>query len=186
MTAVVDAERADLGGNLRHGDDHTFCPTVWSYLIDRFAIRSVLDVGCGEAHAVAWFNRLGVYAVGVDGLPLNVNRAVHPIVHHDLTGGPFTMPVDLVWSCEVAEHIDVAHLLSYLETLTNGKVVAMTHALPGQGGHHHVNEQPAEYWIEHMERRGYRLHPCTDIVRNLAADPWMTYFRQTGLVFVRR
>lgn len=180
--AVIDQTRLDLGGNIRHGDPFTFCPRVWTYLIDRFAVRSVLDVGCGEGHAVAWFNRNLVYAVGIDGLPLNVHRAVHPIVQHDITEFPFKMPVDLVWSCEVAEHIDPAYVECYVDTLCNGKVIAMTHAIPGQGGHHHVNEQPTEYWVEMLQGRGYRVLPMLE--RNLVED-WYTYFQSTGLVFVR-
>jgi SAM-dependent methyltransferase len=183
--AVIDADRPDLGGNLRHGDDHTFCPTVWSYLVDRFAVRSVLDVGCGEGHAVAWFNRLGVYAVGIDGLSRNVARAVHPIIGHDICSThDFVMPVDLVWSCEVAEHIDEAYVDNYLNVLSNGKIVAMTHAVPGQGGYHHVNEQPQVYWVQKMLQRGYDLHSSTGITRNLV-EPWGTYFRDTGMVFIR-
>ena len=29
--------------------------------------------------------------------------------------------------------------------------VAMTYAPPGQGGYHHVNCQPKEYWIENLK-----------------------------------
>ena len=180
---VLDPDRPDLGGNIRHGDSHTHCPVLWQYLIDRFAIRSMLDVGCGEGHAVDWFNRHGVYAVGIDGLPLNIERAVHPIIRHDLKRCPFDMPVDLVWSCEVAEHIDEQYVDNYLNTLACGTIVAMTHAVPGQGGYHHVNEQPAEYWITEMKRRGYELHPDTAYGRHV--EPARTYFGQTGLIFTR-
>jgi hypothetical protein len=35
-------------------------------------------------------------------------------------------------------------------------------ATPGQGGTHHVNEQPLSYWTEHFAQCGYRLF---DIIR---------------------
>ncbi len=186
MLTVTDNARADLGGNLRHGDANTLCPTLWRYLIDRFALRSMLDVGCGEGHAVAFFSRAGVYAFGIDGLRANVDRAVTPIGLHDLLSGPFYMPVDLTWSCEVAEHIEPSKVGFFLDTLANGRVVAMTHAVPGQDGYHHVNCQPAEYWIEHMAARGYGLAQSQESFRQIAAlDPVPNYFARTGLVFVR-
>lgn len=182
---VTTPQRPDLGGNLHHGDDATHCPQLWSYLIDRFAVRSMLDVGCGEGHAVSWFYRNDVYAVGIDGLFENVARAVTPIVHHDLTESAFHMPVDLVWSCEVAEHIDVRYVEIYLNTLANGSVVAMTHAVPGQGGWHHVNEQPPDYWIVGMRQRGYELHAAATRIARAVTEGWPTYFNSTGLIFVR-
>src|SRR5271166_1318469 len=69
MEAIVsDQERPDLGGNYRYGDVSKFVPTLWRYLVDRFAVKSVLDVGCGEGHAVNFFHKLGVVAHGIDGL----------------------------------------------------------------------------------------------------------------------
>ena len=181
-----DYDRPDLGGNVRHGDTFTWCPGLWSYLIDRFAVRSMLDVGCGEGHAVAYFERQGVKAHGIEGLLTNVRRAVTPVALHDLTVSSYVMPVDLVWSCEVAEHIDSDKVDFYLDTLANGKVVSMTHAVPGQGGHHHVNCQPREYWIERMVKRGYFLSTENDLFLDLSKkEAAFNYFSQTGLVFLR-
>ena len=119
-TSVFDPARPDLGGNVRHGDAWTYHPALWRYLVGRFGVRSVLDVGCGEGHAVRFFHALGVIAHGIDGLLINVQRAVYPIALHDLLAGPYIMPVDLVWSCEVAEHIDQEKVDHYLDTLANG------------------------------------------------------------------
>ena len=88
MVFVTDSARPDLGGNMRHGDIHTACPALWRYLVERFAVKSVLDVGCGEGHAVSFFQRLGVMAHGIDGLRTNVARSVVPIALHDLLTGP--------------------------------------------------------------------------------------------------
>ena len=179
---VTDQERSDLGGNMRHGDAYTWSPNLWKYLVERFAIRSVLDVGCGEGHAVLFFHRLGLFSHGIDGL---IQQSVVPICKHDLLVSPYIMPVDLVWSCEVAEHIDPDKVDNFLDTLSNGRIVAMTHATPGQLGHNHVNCQPAEYWIEHMNRRGYELSSDTHIFRNIKEEcPW-THFSRSGLVFLR-
>jgi SAM-dependent methyltransferase len=184
---VTDPARADLGGNLRHGDVYSFTPTLWTFLIERYAAESVLDVGCGEGHFVKYLRRKGVNVHGIDGLRANIMRAVTPIALHDLLTGPYVMPVDLVWSCEVAEHIVEEKVDHYLDTLTNGRIVAMTHALPGQVGYHHVNCQPPEYWIARMAQRGYGLTPETNHCRALAAkEGYASYFQKSGLVFVRR
>jgi 2-polyprenyl-3-methyl-5-hydroxy-6-metoxy-1,4-benzoquinol methylase len=176
MVHVVDQERPDLGGNMRHGDIHTWAPVLWRYFIDRFGIQSVLDVGCGEGHAVLFFHRLGIRAHGIDGLPTNIRRAVTPIALHDLLSSPYVMPVDLVWSCEVAEHIAEEKVHHYVDTLVNGRIVAMTHAVPGQAGHHHVNCRSKEYWVKLITDRGYTLSEDNDIFIDIS---------KTGLVFVR-
>ena len=186
MSAAHDPNRPDLGGNIVYGDENTWAPKLWRYLRDRFAIRSMLDVGCGEGHAVDFFQRMGVYAHGIDGLMSNVHRAVIPIAHHDLLTGPYVMPVDFVWSCEVAEHIDPAKVWNYTATLANAKVIAMTHAVPGQGGHHHVNCQPADYWVEKMRGHGYSIYHGNEMLRQLSSrDETWNYFQKTGLLFIR-
>ena len=96
------------------------------------------------------------------------------------------MPVDMVWSCEVAEHIDPAKVDNYLDILSNGTVVAMTHAVPGQDGYHHVNCQPQEYWVDKMVSRGYRLSEDIATFKEIAGrEQTGTYFSRTGLVFVK-
>jgi SAM-dependent methyltransferase len=184
---VTDEARPDLGGNIRHGDGNTFCPKLWSYLIERFALRSMLDVGCGEGNAVHYFHQRGVYAHGIDGLLKNVKNAVIPISLHDILVGPFLMPVDLVWSCEVAEHIHPHLVGNFIDTLANGKIVAMTHALPNQAGYHHVNCQPPEYWINLMAAKGYVLERSQEAFKAVSAkEEFPTYFSASGMVFVRQ
>lgn len=184
---VTDDLHPDLGGNLYGGDDACFIRNLWDYLIDRYAIRSVLDIGCGEGYSVSYFHRRGLFAHGIDGLPQNVERAVCPIALHDLTVRPYLMPVDLVNCIEVVEHIEEKFLENLLETLANGRIICMTHAIPGQDGYHYVNCQPAEYWIAHLERHGYLLAEENDVFRKIAAaENGFKYFAEAGLVFVRR
>lgn len=187
MAAVIDSERPDLGGDMRHGDVNTFCPVVWKFLVERFACKSILDVGCGEGHAVDFFASLGVRAHGIDGLISNISRAVTPIALHDLTKGPYLTPVDLVWSSEVAEHIEEKYVDNYIETLCNGKVIAMTAALPGQDGHHHVNCQPSDYWIAKFRAKGYELSRDMNVFKSVSErEVCYTYFRHSGLVFTKK
>jgi SAM-dependent methyltransferase len=183
-----DPDDPALGGNIIGGDPQTYHPQLWTYLVDRFGIGSLLDVGCGEGHCVRHFVECGIRAVGFDGLKRNVECAVVPIILHDLRDGPFHLPVDLVHCCEVVEHIEERYLPNLLATLANGRAIAMTHAIPGQTGHHHVNCQPARYWIDRIEAMGYVLLPRETLeakTRILAAANW-TYFVRSGLLFERR
>jgi len=183
---VVDQSAHDLGGNLRHGDSKTITPALWQALIDRFAPRTMLDVGAGEAHAAAFFARRGIIAHGFDGLRRNIERAVHPIALHDLKAGPYTYPCDLVFCAEVVEHIAEEYLDHLMVTLTNAPVVVMTHAVPGQKGHHHVNLQPSEYWVEKFSMYGYRPTIEIDGLRDIARrEDAGSFFAQSGLVFLK-
>ena len=182
---VLDENNCDLGGNLRHGDTQAITPALWQFLLDRFAPRSILDVGAGEGHALSFFHRRGVIAHGFDGLAQNTRTSRHPIALHDIKAGPYIFPCDLVYCVEVAEHIDETYVENLVSTLTNGPVVVMTHALPGQLGHHHVNTQPPEYWIEKMDARGYKLSIDNEKFRAIAKDENSeSYFGKTGLVFL--
>lgn len=183
MTLATDSSRPDLGGNQIGGDPCSYSPNLWHALLDEFEPVSVLDVGCGEGHAVKWFREHVVSALGLDGLRANVERAVTPIMWIDLTQNPLIFPVGMVWSCEVVEHIEERYIENLLMTLCNGDVIAMTHGLPGQVGWHHVNNQPPEYWIERICARGYDAldpEPFREIARRENDRAW---FARSGLIF---
>jgi hypothetical protein len=186
VDVVRDQSLPHVGGNLRHGDLSCITPRLWRALIERFALRSMLDIGSGEGHAVHFFHKAGVIAHGIDGLMKNVERSIFPVAYHDLIKEPYIMPVDLTLSIEVAEHIEEKYVHNYTQTLCNGKIVAMTHAVPGQPGYHHVNCQPANYWISKMASCGYELDDKNTYWRQVAAsEGYFTFFGETGLVFLR-
>jgi len=173
-----------LGGNIYGGDPYTYEPRLWRYLIDKFRIRSVLDVGCGQGHSLAEFSRLGCWAVGLDGLAENANYLAVPVIQHDLTSGPFYISnIDLVWSCEVAEHIIESCVDNFVSTLCCGKTIAMTFAPTGALGYHHKNLQSQEYWIQKIEERGYH-YSLEDTLEAMDVAEHQ-FFRENGLVFHR-
>ena len=179
--------KAHLGGNIKEGDYNTFCPNVWTYLVNRFAVRSVLDLGSGRGYSSAFFKKLGCDTVAVDGLEDNVANALYPTVLHDLESGPVTVNVDLVHCQEVAEHIKEEYVCNLAKSLSCGKFVLMTHALPGQEGYHHVNLQPPEYWIKLLDAYGLHvLYEDTMRVRDIANKEGAIYVGQTGLVLANR
>src|SRR5262245_12788883 len=190
-----------------HGDPATYFPALWDWLIAQFRPQTVLDVGCGEGHALDYFLQAGgraaagqpghfpagIYALGIEGCRQALAAGVVPpgrIVLHDFTTGPVALPplvaragFDLVWSCEFVEHVAARYREHFLAAFALGRVVAMTHAEPGQGGHHHVNEQPRDYWVSALAAHGFAL----DAARTAASrrlDP-SGHWRRSGLIFTK-
>lgn len=184
---VINENAPHLGGNLWQGDPWTFAPRVWQYMIDRFAVNSVLDVGSGRGHAAHWFHRHNCCTIAIDAEERNVASALHPTVMHDITAAPFICPVDLTHCQEVVEHIAPEHLDNLMRTLCNGDTVIMSHGEPGQAGHSHVNCQPQEYWVNAMLERGFLLLEDDTIrIRKLAEGELAHHLARSGLVFGRR
>ena len=88
----------------------------------------------------------------------------------------------MVFSYECAEHI--AAVDNYINTITINcsRVLAITHALPGQGGHHHVNEQVDAYWIEKITVKGFKYLEKESMEARSLGDG---YFSKSGLIFER-
>ena len=186
QSASVDPH-SYLGGYIHGNDQNTWYPALWQWLKTTFELKSVLDVGCGEGHSTWYWRSIGCDALGIDGSPYAIRDSVVPeaVREHDFTTGPFRSDrsFDAVWSCEVVEHIDEQYVPAVLDTFGLGKIIVMTHAVPGQTGHHHVNCQPSSYWVRHLEQRGYHLqYALTRHTRTLAHS----YFRRTGMVFTKQ
>lgn len=195
---IADREGGHLGGCGRGeiGDRRSYVPSVWSGLIERFGIKNALDIGCGFGYATKWFHEHGVDCFGIDGFEKAINETVVDdparVELWDFSEGPFPFaplgPRDLCWCSEFAEHVDQQYENNWLASATLCRVVALTAALPGHPGHHHVNCQWPEYWIRRFDGLGYwHDKTATSWLRAVAneAHPG-SYFGNRGLVFVRR
>ena len=184
---VLDESKPHLGGNYSDSDPCTWCPSAWDYVIKKFNVKSVMDVGSGRGHAARWFARQGMAVTAIEGLIDNVENSIHPAQLHDLTQAPFLSKVDLVNCIEVVEHIEEEYLDNLLTTLTQGQLLLMTHAVPGQKGHHHVNCQPSEYWIDHLAARGFQLlEQDSQQVRELAGKDGGKHIARNGMLFAKK
>jgi hypothetical protein len=159
-------------------------------IVDLFRPLSVVDVGGGVGAWAAEFLRLGVPCViTVDGEYVNEDDLQVPrksFIAHDLRH-PFDLgrKFDLVLSLEVAEHLEVDHTATFIDSLTrHGDLIVFSAAIPGQGGTHHVNEQWPSYWERRFAARGYELF---DILRPRLWDEQRIgfWFRQNMLVLAR-
>ena len=161
MAKLHMVKAGHLGGYIRGGDPGTWCPHLWSWAVQRWSVRSVLDVGCGEGHSARYFRDMGCEVLGVEGCQQAIDDSAIPeqVVRHDFRDGAL-LPgrrYDLIWSCEFLEHVEEQYLPHVLATFAHaGTALLITHAFPGKDrGHHHVNCQPTAYWIAKLEGLGF-------------------------------
>jgi SAM-dependent methyltransferase len=134
---------------------------------------SVLDVGCGRGIWLAVWQDLGVKDVlGLDGDYIAPERLAIGRDRFRATNiaAPFDpgRRWDLVQCLEVAEHIPPASSEQLVRNLVGqGDVILFSAAVPGQGGHDHINERPLDDWRELFAREGYRAF---DLVRPRVRD----------------
>jgi SAM-dependent methyltransferase len=125
----------------------------------------VVDVGAGSGAFAAEAQRRGLSAVALERSRHGrryATRAGVDVRPFDLAGEP-PAPLDgerfdLAYCLEVAEHVPAdlsGRLVDFLAHLAPR--IVLSAAPPGQGGQGHVNEQPAEYWVEAFARRGLRV-----------------------------
>jgi SAM-dependent methyltransferase len=152
--------------------------------------RSVLDVGCGAGAWVrAWLDAGCANVVGVDGSYVQPQQLLFAPSRFQAVdvSAPFDAGrgFDLVQCLEVGEHLDPSASETLVRNLVaHAPVVLFSAAPPGQGGEHHVNERPYEYWRELFARHDFELF---DFVRQRIAqcadvEPW---YRYNILLFVR-
>ena len=119
-----------------------------------------MDVGCGVGTWLKYLMGKGADVRGIDG-PW-VTSLVIPekqfIRHHFGEGFklPIVMRFDLAISLEVGEHINPSLADEYVAFLCGlSDVVLFSAAVPGQGGHGHVNERWPDYWAALFAQKGY-------------------------------
>lgn len=170
-------------------------PITLRYLVERYSIKTMIDVGCGPGGMLDEAEALEVGVIGVDGDPF-VAEADPRIFCHDYTTGPAalwfgsvgvferTVIYDLVWCTEFVEHIEAQYQENFLRTFDRGtKALFLTAAPPGFPGWHHVNCQPQEYWIKVLAQRGWQLdEEATQWVR---ANGGHVFTQRQGLVFTK-
>lgn len=158
-------------------------------------VATFMDVGCGRGILVDFMGRVVGDTFRPDVASYGIELFRPPYVHagsvlkgepndlifiHDLRE-PLPEKLDgirlgqynLVTSWEVGEHLPEDAALVYCETLRalTEKWLIFTAAIPGQGGDHHINEQPKEWWRERIEDDSLRYN---EFVTEQLAGLWNT------------
>jgi len=186
------------GGEYKHLHDHQLireiaqalssAETVLGILWEYVQPKTVIDIGCGLGVWIVQAQKLGAKAFGIEGPWLDYSKLQCPsecVWEHDLEtefkpGGNY----DLAMCLEVAEHLPESKADTLVQTLVNcSDLILFSAAIPYQGGHHHVNEQFLDYWIEKFGKHGY---DCIDtfrpIIWNDQKVQW--WVRQNTVLFV--
>lgn len=161
-------------------------------LHDLFHPATIVDVGGGEGWWAAEFARRGCSALVVDnGLPVQTLAGDGvKFVARDLDDPHYALcrpPVeryDLALCLEVAEHLDPLAAEPLVKSLCAlAPFIAFSAAVPGQGGHGHLNEQWPGYWVTLFAACGYRVSGALRwrLWGNPQVEPW---YQQNLLVAV--
>ena len=145
--------------------------STFDFITEKYEIKSILDIGCGPAGMVEYANYKKIYAIGIDGDPDLPKKDYVSL--HDFTEGTFTLEkkFDLVYSTEFLEHVEEKYIENFMPLFQKGKYVFISAAPPGQGGHHHVNEKPKEYWIEKFSLYGLKyMEEESEQIRKTSKD----------------
>lgn len=193
---------AHLGGHFNTTNTDAL---VLDYLVARYGVRSLVDVGCGPGGVLDQCEQRGVEARGIDGDPALPDRP--DLIRHDYTSGALRLEyhrglgrpqnwhvhpmdatderktIDLCWCVEFVEHVRPQYIPNFFATFRCCRALLLSHAVPGQGGHHHVNEQPPHYWEQLLKADGwFEVVPASEWVRRNATNQWL---RPTGRVWLR-
>lgn len=149
--------------------------------------RSVVDFGCKHGEWLPVFKAHGVGRVlGFDQQKRRDRIIVQPAEFRvaDLRE-PLTTEAefDLAICIEVAEHLPPSAAAVIVRTVTTSAPVALfSAAVPHQGGHGHLNEQPRHYWHDLFRQRGFRPLDC--VRPRIWQDPRIAWwYRQNLFVY---
>lgn len=168
--------------------------TVFSRLAyRRFKPKSVIDLGCGSGiYLKYFFTEPGVKIIGIDGSKKTKDVFILPqnyLKIFDLRS-PLNLKTryDLAICIEVAEHIDESKSQMLVDNLCRcSNIVLFTAAPRGQGGTHHINEQPKKYWIKKFSQCGYKYDlDETKLIAKELEDQKVTWWLYKNLMIFKK
>jgi hypothetical protein len=168
-----------------HAFDESLAYCIVNFLKDK-DLKSILDLGCGNGSYVRYFNQNDLQSDGYDGNPFT------PEITNGLCGiadlsKAFVLEnqYDCVMSLEVGEHIPKFYEEIFIgNIIRNAKdLVILSWAVPGQGGHGHVNCLENSYIKALMKEYGFENRIYAENI--LRACSSLNWFKDTIMVFKR-
>lgn len=155
-----------------------------STLLKQLSMKTAIDFGCGYGMYANTLEQHDIRCDCYDGNP-------HTPMLTDNKCGVLDLSVafdlhktyDCVISLEVGEHIPRTFENIFIDNLIRhtNKWIIISWALPHQGGHGHVNEQPNEYIEEKFRDLGFTRMKEYEIILRDSAQWW--WFKNTIMIF---
>jgi len=153
-----------------------------------FNPMKVADLGCGDGWYSHYFKQICGWPI-VHGYEGNVKQLAKEAFHDDIMIVDLSkikyidIYYDLVVCLEVGEHIPKKHEQKFLDNVERftSKDLVLSWAVPGQDGRGHYNEQPNEYIIKEMAKRGFAYNREKSQI--LRKDTTYEWFENTVMVF---
>jgi SAM-dependent methyltransferase len=142
----------------------------------------IIDVGCGPGIYVDALINQGHEVIGID-----VDKNT-PYTRCDVFSDEFLKydNFDLCLCLEVAEHLPERLADKFVKRLTHtSNTILFSAAIPGQGGHGHINCQPKEYWISKFNENNFILdEPATEKFLNFMRCGYhLGWLTQNAMIF---
>lgn len=183
-TGIWDLDTVKKGG---HKHDESLLEALFTL----YTPKIVADLGCGDGWYCKELKELGWPEIhGYEGCEdMREHGVYNDLFILDLTKKRWVdIPYDLVLCLEVGEHIPKDHEQVFLDNVVEfGKeafAIVLSWAVPGQGGRGHFNEQPNDYVMAEMNKRGFERDTfATNYLRERASLRW---FKNTLVVYGRK
>lgn len=166
---------------------HASSPMLARWLAHHFQKdQTVIDFGCGNGFYCAELERFGFTTVGIEGGRLN-NSLHNNVLIHDLTLPLKLEHIGSVLCLETGEHLPKSGEQNLLDTIAYHceSDLVMSWATPGQPGVGHINNQPHEYIISEVEKRGFKYLDNVSLEARRNADNHTSWFQRNLMVFKR-
>jgi len=175
MTELPD----HLGG---HQNVTNIDTTILPYLISKYQITNMVDIGCGPGGMMDVAKQLNINWTGIDG---DFTLKSKDIIIHDFSMGKLKINknFDLAWSSEFLEHVNEEYIDNYMPIFAMSKIVVATAAIPGTPGHHHVNCKNIDYWCEVFSRYGMKYDEEETLYLKKISNMRKGFFRRHGFCF---
>ena len=158
---------------------------IASSIVNTYQPKTVAEFGCGPGHLSRELAKLEVQVTAVDGFAqpdfsglavefhqLNLNDSV--AIKQFFTARQFDLAVCL----EVAEHLSPKSGPTLVKWLSKvAPIIVFAAAVPGQGGHGHINLRPRDYWHYEFSRHKFVLADRLreKLRKNLNLAPWYRF-----------